>query len=265
LVDAGPQTAFDVFTVGIGRWWPIADHSVHGAGGTVAFTSGQLVEQSATGQQTLWGTVTRWEPPTAVAFTWHPGRTPERPSHVEVTFTAAGPQTLVTLIHSGWEVYADPAAMRAEYDHGWPVVLGHYQEHACLPGEEGGPGEDEGLGEQQGLDGEGSLDGEGGRQTWVALLHRPGPAAPPDGSVFDDPRFADHVAFLNRMREAGYLVAAGPMMDAAGEGMTILRLPGTGQLARATMLATEDDTSVAQGFFSVTVRPWQVMMHASGG
>ena len=70
---------------------------------------------------------------------------------------------------------------------------------------------------------------------------------------------------FDRMREAGYLVAAGPMMHAAGEGMTILRLPGTGQLARATMLATEDDTSVSQGFFSVTVRPWQVMMQASGG
>ena len=27
-------------------------------------------------------------------------------------------------------------------------------------------------------------------------------------------------------------------------------------------LATEDDTSVAQGFFSVTVRPWQVMLRA---
>ena len=106
----------------------------------------------------------------------------------------------------------------------------------------------------------GGLDEEGDKQTWVALLHRPGPAAPPDGSVFDDPRFADHAAFLNRMREAGYLVAAGPMMDAAGEGMTILRLPGTGQLARATMLATEDDASVVQGFFAVTVRPWQVMM-----
>jgi len=67
------------------------------------------------------------------------------------------------------------------------------------------------------------------------------------------------------MREAGYLIAAGPMTDAAGEGMTILRLPGTGQLARAAMLATEDDASVAQGFFSVTVRPWQVMMQAWPG
>jgi uncharacterized protein YciI len=62
------------------------------------------------------------------------------------------------------------------------------------------------------------------------------------------------------MRDAGYLVAAGPLADAKGEGMTILRLPGPGRLSTATRLATEDDTSVAAGFFAVTVRPWQVMM-----
>ncbi len=93
----------------------------------------------------------------------------------------------------------------------------------------------------------------------MALLHRPGPAAPA-GPVVEDPRFAEHVAFLNRMREAGYLVAAGPMGDAAGEGMTILRLPGADQLAAATRLATEDDASVAGGLLAVTVRWWQPMM-----
>jgi uncharacterized protein YciI len=72
----------------------------------------------------------------------------------------------------------------------------------------------------------------------------------------------EHVAFLRRMHEAGYLVAAGPLADAAGEGMTILRLPGAGKFGEATRLATEDDVSVAGGFLAVTVRPWQVMMAA---
>ena len=58
------------------------------------------------------------------------------------------------------------------------------------------------------------------------------------------------------------LVAAGPLTDVPGEGMTILRLPGAGQLDRATELATKDDSSVAGGFFTVTVRPWQVMFQA---
>ena len=56
-----------------------------------------------------------------------PGR--DRASHVEVTFAAAAGQTLVTLEHTGWEVFADPAAARAEYDHGWPAVLDRYREY----------------------------------------------------------------------------------------------------------------------------------------
>lgn len=235
VVDASPVTAFEIFTARIGQWWPLADHSVYGAGANVSFTDGELIEQAADGRSATWGTVTRWEPGVAVAFTWHPGTTPERASQVEVTFTADGTQTLVSLQHAGWEVYDDPAAARAEYGEGWPAVLGGYRDHSD------------------------HHDGE----TWVALLHRPGPAAPASGSVFDDPRFADHVAFLRRMSEAGYLVAAGPLADAAGEGMTILRLPGANQIDRAAQLATEHDASVAGGFFTVAVRPWQVVMQAA--
>jgi uncharacterized protein YndB with AHSA1/START domain/uncharacterized protein YciI len=236
LVDAGPDAAFEIFTAGLGRWWPLAAGFGVYLDGTVAFAGGQIIERSAAGRRVVWGTVTRWEPPDAVAFTWHPGYEPERASHVEVTFTAAGEQTLVSLTHSGWEVFADPAASRSGYEQGWPKVLGEYQELANRP------------------------DGDGGEQTWVALLHRPGPSAPQDGPLFDDPRFGEHVGFLNRMREAGYLVAAGPLGDEAGAGMTVLRLPGADQEGLATVLATCDDAAVREGLLSVTVRPWQVMM-----
>jgi uncharacterized protein YciI len=233
LVDADPGTAFEVFTARIARWWPLAELSVYGAGSTVAFDDGQIVERGRDGSTSLWGTVTRWEPPGALAFSWHPGHGPDRASHVEITFAAAGEQTLVTVEHTGWEVFADPAAARAEYERGWPTVLDRYREYADRPGD-----------------------------TWVALMHRPGPAAPASGPLVEDPRFAGHVAFLTRMRDAGYLVAAGPMGDRAGEGMTILRLPGADQLATATRLATEDDASVAGGLLAVTVRWWQPMMAA---
>src|ERR1700735_2685578 len=203
LVDAAPEAAFEIFTAGLGRWWPLTAGKGVDCDGTVTFADGQIIERSAGGRQALWGTVTRWEPPGVVAFTWHPGHEEDRTSQVEVTFTAAGAQTLVRLTHSGWEIFDDPDAMRAEYDKGWPTVLGYYVEHVARPGE------------------------DDGAQTWVALLHRRGPSAP-QGSVFDDPRFAEHVAFLNRMREAGYLIAAGPLADEDGAGMTILRLAGAG-------------------------------------
>lgn len=161
LVDADQPTAFAVFTGRIGRWWPLAELSVYGAGATVAFEDGQIVERSAEGQSALWGTVTRWDPPDAVAFSWHPGKPAELASRVEVTFAVAAGQTLVTLEHTGWEVFADPAAARAEYEQGWAPVLARYAEDAAGAG--GGHGDG---GEAFG----------GGGDTWVALLHRPGPA-----------------------------------------------------------------------------------------
>lgn len=135
LVDADPATAFEVFTERLGRWWPLAELSVYGADATVAFAGGQIIERSADGHAAVWGTVTRWEPPDAVAFSWHPGQPAERAGHVEVTFTALSGQTRVTLEHSGWEAFADPAAARAEYDHGWPMVLERYRDFAGRRGE----------------------------------------------------------------------------------------------------------------------------------
>jgi uncharacterized protein YciI/uncharacterized protein YndB with AHSA1/START domain len=242
LVDADPGVAFRVFTERIGSWWPVAAHSVHGEGGAVTFDGNEIVEVSADGHRVLWGVVTEWQPGERVAFTWHPSTGPDRPSHVSVTFAAADGQTLVSLIHDGWEVFADPADTRAEYDEGWPRVLASFAAHITEIA---------------------SAQADDGADTWVALLHRPGPNAPSVGSLFAAPGFHDHLAFLSRMRDAGLLVAAGPLLDAGGEGMTVLRLPGANRLDDARQLATQDDASVASGFFTVEVRPWQVMLQSA--
>ncbi len=99
------------------------------------------MERSAGGQDAVWGTVTRWEPPVAVAFTWHPGRPADQAGHVLVTFAAADSQTLVRLEHTGWDAFDDPAAARAEYDYGWPLVLGRYREQAGAAAAEAEDGE----------------------------------------------------------------------------------------------------------------------------
>jgi uncharacterized protein YciI len=240
VVEADQDTAFEAFTARIGRWWPVAEHSVHGAGSTVELAGGQIVERSAGGETVIWGAVTTWDPPGEVAFTWHPGRGAERASQVRVTFTGFGDHTRVRLEHSGWEMFDDPAGARAEYEQGWPHVLDCYREAVATA----------------------HATGEPPAETWVALFHQPGPAAPTEGTIFDDPRFAWHAEFLGRMREAGYLVAAGPLPDEPGAGLTVLRLPGAGQAEKAWKLATEDDRSVAGGLLAVTVRPWQVLLRA---
>lgn len=96
--------------------------------------------------------------------------------------------------------------------------------------------------------------------TWAALFFTPADGQGP--AVFEDERFPGHVAFLNQMQEAGYLIAAGPTLDPegaalTGSGMTILRLPGDGRLEEIERLARQD-TSVSSGLFEVIVRPWRV-------
>src|SRR4051794_952595 len=236
MVEGDLEVAFAVFTRGIGRWWPLGELGVF-HDGTVAFADGRIVETSARGEEAVWGTVTDWEPPSRIAFTWHPGAPETRASQVEVRFAPAGTGTLVTLVHRGWEVFADPRAAREEYDQGWPGVLS-------------------GFGRTVAETAAGAAT-EAGQDTWVALLHTP--AVEPGEGVFGDERFPQHVAFLQRMQIAGYLVAAGTFGDASGAGMTILRLPAPHGVEEARRLA-ESDESVVGGLFEVRVRPWDVRL-----
>jgi uncharacterized protein len=97
---------------------------------------------------------------------------------------------------------------------------------------------------------------------WFVLLHVPGPAVPDGGRVSEHAGFGEHVAFLRRRAGDGSLVAAGPLGDADGEGMTVLR---AASLEEARRLAEEDDLAVAGGVLRVTVRPWQVLMAPGAG
>lgn len=130
-VPAAPQRAFELFTAHIQDWWPLKTHSVgteHAAG--IAFgegAGGAIVETLADGTTSVWGTVTEWDPPRRVAFTWHPGTAEAEATRVEVTFTQDGPgSTVVRLFHSGWERRPDGAAAREGYDSGWEPVIGSF-------------------------------------------------------------------------------------------------------------------------------------------
>jgi activator of Hsp90 ATPase-like protein len=124
VVRASRDIAFELFTERIGSWWPLGDFGVFGSGATVAFNDGRIVERSESGETAIWGEVTRWDEPSALACTWHPGKSEEDASLVDVGFEEEGDLTLVTLVHSNWEVFSDPARAQEEYGEGWPVVLG---------------------------------------------------------------------------------------------------------------------------------------------
>jgi uncharacterized protein YciI len=94
-------------------------------------------------------------------------------------------------------------------------------------------------------------------RTLYVLRHRPGPALAGEQSVFDHPGIADHLAFLRRRIDDGSLVAAGPLEQRSGEGMTVLAVAS---LDEARRLAETDDGSVVAGVLAVEVQVWQVVM-----
>ena len=132
VVDAPPEVAFDVFTRGIGSWWPYKTHSVSGqrtAGVTLEpREGGRVYETDDAGVVNDWGVITAWEPPVRVAFTWHPGYDdPAQHTDVDVTFAAEGAGTRVELVHTGWERLGERAAESVKgYTSGWDTVLGRY-------------------------------------------------------------------------------------------------------------------------------------------
>jgi uncharacterized protein YndB with AHSA1/START domain len=128
-VEATVEEAFRRFTHEMGTWWPMAVHSVsREACRTVRFGSAvgaDLVEEAEDGSIHVWGTVTAWDPPSRVSFTWHPGRDANGSQDVTVSFEPDGAGTLVRLVHTGWERLGDAAAeTRQGYDAGWDGVLG---------------------------------------------------------------------------------------------------------------------------------------------
>ncbi len=130
-VRCTPDQAFDLFTAGIARWWPLATHSVgleDAANCAIEpRVGGRLFETDKAGSERQWGEVLVWEPPRRLVFTWHPGRAAETAQTVEVTFTGEGDVTVLRLEHRDWHRAGDHAeAVRNQYDQGWRAVLDSY-------------------------------------------------------------------------------------------------------------------------------------------
>jgi uncharacterized protein YndB with AHSA1/START domain len=124
-VEVPLEDAFRVFTAHVADWWPLATHSGYEEdAATVAFTGGRLVETSRAGEENVWGEVTTWDPPRALAFTWNPNLEKDGHTEVEVRFNANGGGTRVELEHRAWEALGARArTTRESYETGWGGVL----------------------------------------------------------------------------------------------------------------------------------------------
>lgn len=132
-VAATPETAFRVFTEEMAGWWPLGTHGLFQEEvETVTVerhVGGRIVERAKDGREAVWGEVLDYEVSSRFRCTWHPGWDADaEPTEVEVTFTAEGDGTLVTLEHRGWESLAEDYRRRqVGYVTGWDVVLEAYR------------------------------------------------------------------------------------------------------------------------------------------
>jgi hypothetical protein len=134
-----PQTAFEIFTEEIDRWWqpgPINWYDSDRAIGT-RFEPGvggrwlEIYDEEA-GDVLEKGRITVWEPGQRLVLLYRDGGHALDGTEIEVRFEPIGDGTKVTLEHRGWERIASDAATRgrATKRWGWANILGWYKEWA---------------------------------------------------------------------------------------------------------------------------------------
>jgi uncharacterized protein YndB with AHSA1/START domain len=137
IVVEGPiEQAFEVFTDGIGTWFPAEYNLLEVDIAERVFeprVGGHIYDRGTDGTECHWARVLAYEPPNRVVFSWDISpqwqieTTPERTSEVEVRFAPEGPdRTRVELEHrhldrhgEGWEQSRESVAG----DGGWPGCL----------------------------------------------------------------------------------------------------------------------------------------------
>jgi uncharacterized protein YndB with AHSA1/START domain len=142
VVDAPIERAFEVFTDGLGSWFPAEYNLLAVDIARRVFeprVGGDVYDIGVDGTECHWGRVLVYEPPRRVVFSWDIDprwqieSDPERTSEVEVRFTSESPErTRVELEHrnlerhgDGWESTRD--ALTGEG--GWAWCLQRFAEH----------------------------------------------------------------------------------------------------------------------------------------
>ncbi len=139
-VKAPLEIAFDVFTDGLTRWWPLSTNISKKPAQKVLMEprlGGRWLEIGEDGAETLVATVAVWEPPQHLVLLWHVNAQfepdPAMQSEVDVRFAAEGPDvTLVELVHDKFETMGAEAgaSMRKAVDGGWPGLMERFAKEA---------------------------------------------------------------------------------------------------------------------------------------
>ena len=142
IVVEGPiEQAFEVFTDGIGTWFPTEYNLLEVDIAERVFeprVGGHIYDRGTDGTECHWARVLAYEPPNRVVFSWDISpqwqieTDHDKTSEVDVRFVAEGPErTRVELEHrkldrhgAGWESERDGV----DSEDGWPLYLNRFAE-----------------------------------------------------------------------------------------------------------------------------------------
>jgi len=143
-VRASSASAFEIFTRDIALWW--TPNALFGftprSPGTLAFEpyqGGRFTETAADGAVFEIGRIRVWAPGKSLVFGWRQATfRPGQETEVEVTFEAIGAETLVTVVHRGWDSVPDEhlaphgfpdAIFLRRHGEWWQVLLARLREY----------------------------------------------------------------------------------------------------------------------------------------
>jgi uncharacterized protein YndB with AHSA1/START domain len=134
-VKAAPDKAFALFAGQMERWWPVGrtvGQKPHVAIIIEPRPEGRWFERDADGNETQWGKVLVWEPPTRLLLGWQLNSSwtydPGLLTEVELTFVAEpGGGTKVSLEHRDLERFGvDAEKVAGLIGNGWPTLMGQF-------------------------------------------------------------------------------------------------------------------------------------------
>jgi uncharacterized protein YndB with AHSA1/START domain len=139
VVKAAPARAFELFASRMEQWWP-RSHTIAKSPFVAIVVEphagGQWFERDAEGNETKWGKVLAWEPPSRLLLAWQINTQwaydPQLITEVELTFVPAeGGGTVVTLEHRNLERFGKDAEKHADLLRGgWPTLVGDFARFA---------------------------------------------------------------------------------------------------------------------------------------
>ncbi|PCI81674.1 MAG: hypothetical protein COB20_01610 [SAR86 cluster bacterium] len=143
-VPCDQQKAFTVFLDEMASWWPLDKFTTSMMKGAPAKSikvdtreGGKIIEIGSDDSETLWGTITTYDPYGFFSMDFHipgpPAFEVGKFSHVEVKFTKlAEQQTQVELTQTNLEVFEDMAeGVHGGYNFGWGLIFEQAYKEAC--------------------------------------------------------------------------------------------------------------------------------------